>query len=85
MPYKNKCEICGKSRNIHKHHITPRRIFDIDDGNIINVCRKCHSKIHRIYIENALNIAFGVNPRFFDEIVAFLKDKGKYNGKTLYR
>lgn len=41
------CEICGKPGQTEKHHIkTKGSGGDDTKENLIEVCRKCHTKIH---------------------------------------
>ncbi|NLR92682.1 hypothetical protein HGP29_15795 [Flammeovirga sp. SR4] len=59
------CELCEKESYITFHHLIPksthknkwfRKNFDIEDMRHrgINVCRKCHSYIHKLYSEKEL-------------------------------
>ena len=49
--YNYTCQRCGKgASNLHAHHIIPvttdkSKAYDFD--NLITVCQKCHSKIHK--------------------------------------
>lgn len=41
------CEICGKKGQTEKHHIKTKGSGGNDtEENLIEVCRKCHTKIH---------------------------------------
>src|SRR2546427_12828594 len=46
------CEICGKNRELDRHHIDSRGMGGSKslavhaDGNLITLCRKCHRNIH---------------------------------------
>lgn len=44
--YFKKCEICHKKRKLEVHHIDKNPNNDCID-NLINICHKCHSKIHK--------------------------------------
>ena len=43
----HKCQMCGKTNTIlDVHHITPRRLQGSDIlGNLISLCRNCHSEV----------------------------------------
>jgi len=46
------CEICGKNRNLDRHHVKTRGMGGStdqavhDDANMITLCRTCHHNIH---------------------------------------
>lgn len=47
MTMKLKCENCGETRNLQKHHIIPRsKGGSLRFLNRITVCVKCHSELH---------------------------------------
>lgn len=42
------CEVCGKKGQTEKHHIQTKGSGGDDvPENLIEVCRKCHTKIHQ--------------------------------------
>lgn len=42
VPLGNRCEICGSTENLERHHI------DYDKPElVVTLCRECHMKIHR--------------------------------------
>jgi len=46
------CEICGRNRNLDRHHAVPRRMGGSKDPavhaeeNLTTLCRSCHRNIH---------------------------------------
>lgn len=54
--YVDHCKLCGKNEELHTHHIQPQNIADergmIDNmhknvkGNLIVLCRDCHTQLH---------------------------------------
>lgn len=42
-----KCERCP-SKACDVHHIRYRRIFDVEMGDLLSLCRSCHEEEHRI-------------------------------------
>lgn len=36
------CFRCGSTENLQVHHVIPRRVGGIDEGNMIPLCRACH-------------------------------------------
>jgi len=55
--YKGKCSLCGSSEEIDIHHI--KEVENGGNNNIINlipVCKDCHLKIHKGYMEITPNI-----------------------------
>jgi hypothetical protein len=55
------CQLCGKKNATDVHHIIPRRIkIDNSPGNLITLCRSCHTKVE--YLINKY-LAEGKDPR----------------------
>lgn len=55
----SKCELCGSDqiRDLQLHHVIPVRMYgDNSLNNLICVCRKCHSILHKTY-RNTGNIS----------------------------
>ena len=61
----SKCAICGSARNITFHHLIPKtchknkwfkKNFTREDMTTrgVNICRQCHSYIHKIFDEKTL-------------------------------
>jgi 5-methylcytosine-specific restriction endonuclease McrA len=43
-----RCQLCGKSSNLHVHHINSRsRLGDDTMRNLITLCANCHENLHR--------------------------------------
>ncbi|MFW6311206.1 MAG: hypothetical protein ACOC1K_03115 [Nanoarchaeota archaeon] len=47
--YGRKCESCGKSNNLHVHHLRYKNIYDCTVRDFTVLCKDCHKIIHRIY------------------------------------
>ncbi len=42
-----RCQLCGRRRDLHVHHIKPRsKLGDDCASNLIVVCARCHSSLH---------------------------------------
>ena len=44
------CEVCGRTCNLHVHHILPRAEcpnLSLDKENLMVVCESCHRELHR--------------------------------------
>jgi len=57
---KGKCQICGTDKDIHVHHIIPKKLepfFALDPVNGICLCKKCHYKYGHKDECNTWNIA----------------------------
>lgn len=66
-PYCERCkqEKVGKSR-IHSHHIVPRKWGGDDSAiNLIDLCPRCHVRLHRFYEDEAVRMAYASDPEFF--------------------
>lgn len=44
VPLKDRCEICGSSERLHRHHPDYSKPLDV-----ITVCQPCHEKVHHGY------------------------------------
>src|SRR2546428_11533103 len=46
------CEVCGRPRNLDRHHVVPRGMGGsrnpgvLGEDNLITLCRRCHQNIH---------------------------------------
>ena len=59
-----RCHLCNQERNLTFHHLIPRKVharnffkkmYSKKELNLgINVCRLCHSGIHKLYSEEYL-------------------------------
>lgn len=51
------CRLCGKTEDIHVHHITPARLFGEDyqsmneENNLVCLCRDCHNRWEGRFID----------------------------------
>jgi 5-methylcytosine-specific restriction endonuclease McrA len=46
-----RCQICGSSLNLEVHHKDFRsKGGDDSEENLITLCAKCHSQVHRCFI-----------------------------------
>lgn len=84
----HKCMIC-KSGKIQKaklvcHHITYTRLFNEEIDDLITLCMRCHSKIHRasppknlpdFAKQNVLSIVFQPSEKEMEEELLKLRDK----------
>lgn len=41
-----KCELCGSKRNLQLHHLTYENLGNEQDGDVIILCKQCHSRAH---------------------------------------
>ena len=62
------CEICKLETNIVKHHI------DYINEKTVNICRKCHQKLHRKGIDGFENFK-NINRREKDGFMVDVNDK----------
>ena len=78
------CKGCNRtftSGSFHVHHIKPRRWGGTDDAdNVQSICSACHKKIHKFYIDLALERALGNSPHFFEECMTEFMD-GQLGGQ----
>lgn len=58
-----KCEICGCSHNIEKHHLVPQskchstkysKKLKNDESNFLWICKNCHDTLHSYFTNNEL-------------------------------
>lgn len=52
-----KCFACGAKDHIHLHHKTYARMGAELDADLVPLCEKCHSEVHRIQRESKRNLA----------------------------
>jgi len=46
------CVLCGTTRRLDVHHITPYRLTrDNGQGNLIPVCKRCHKAVETIFVD----------------------------------
>jgi hypothetical protein len=44
--------LCGTTRRLDVHHITPYRLTrDNGQGNLIPVCKRCHKAVETIFVD----------------------------------
>jgi hypothetical protein len=43
-----KCVICGSTKILQAHHLTYRNLYHEDTGDLITLCRACHSIYHAV-------------------------------------
>lgn len=41
------CRICGSAKNLNVHHLTYKQVPNEPLDDLLTVCEKCHSKLHR--------------------------------------
>lgn len=65
MKTSDKCELCGSTQNLTKHHLIPQvkcknkyKAIKNQDENIIVVCETCHRTIHAYFNEQQLRDIF---------------------------
>ena len=62
---------CYRPNGIEAHHIKPRRFGGNDaPENMIALCRPCHRKLHRLYVDRAVELARQADPAFFSTCLA---------------
>ena len=63
MEKPDRCELCGISGKLTKHHLIPQRVsrttrhpkdLRTDEGNFMWICEECHSQVHAMYTEQEL-------------------------------
>lgn len=80
-----KCELCRRATHLTRHHLIPRsvhqrkrvrRLFSrmAMHGNVIQVCRVCHNKIHATFSEMELALHYNTLERLLshEEIRKFV-------------
>lgn len=85
----HKCTKCGKTTDLHVHHIIPRaERYDHSANNLITLCHECHGRIHGIkfttYARRELMIE--IRARFFGHSKIVLARKNhscNYCSKTI--
>lgn len=53
--YNNKCAFCQSTNNLNVHHITYKHLYYEPLGDLILLCKPCHTLLHKLvdlYIEN---------------------------------
>ena len=47
MDVADPCYFCDEKKDVHKHHIIPKRVGGEDvSENILRLCKRCYSKLH---------------------------------------
>jgi 5-methylcytosine-specific restriction endonuclease McrA len=44
------CEECGSNRGVEPHHLNYKNLYDVDLSDLKTLCRKCHTKVHKLSI-----------------------------------
>lgn len=44
------CELCNSTKNLVVHHLTYENIYNELDEDLQLLCKKCHCKVHNLYI-----------------------------------
>lgn len=89
----SKCRICYQDKEgIHGHHIAPKWAeyakfnetecaFDKLDNdrprNKLDICSRCHGRLHALYYKRAVSLILKQNPLFFNECIEALRLKVK--------
>jgi len=60
------CEICERHTKLTRHHLYPKQLHGKLEGRVpanllhstINICRMCHSTVHRLYTNDELAASY---------------------------
>lgn len=50
------CKACGSLKRIHLHHKTYRRLGFERDADLVPLCHKCHTNLHRMQKASGQNL-----------------------------
>lgn len=78
------CQSCGRTEDLHVHHITTRREFDIEReahylANLVTLCKYCHGKyegtdVRPVYAGRGVTIHQVVNALTVDTVTHEVRD-----------
>jgi len=75
QPY---CQLCGRSYNLHIHHIIYRsQLGNNDERNLIRLCSDCHRRVHsnkKVWQKKLLEYQFKKYGKFNKEDVTKKKE-----------
>lgn len=43
---KKRCAICGSTKDLHTHHLIYRNLYDVQQGDLRLLCKRCHFLAH---------------------------------------